>query len=117
MPAKKRKSTVITEPDQDQKKPTEKTRLREEMETGEGLALQPGQTIGRYQIVEQLGSGGMANVYKALDTRLERFVALKVIHTAYSRSQQFLQRFEREAKSVAALAHPNIVGVIDYGHH
>ncbi|MCD4752172.1 MAG: serine/threonine protein kinase [Anaerolineaceae bacterium] len=74
-----------------------------------------GKQIDRYQIVAQLGEGGMATVYKALDTRLERYVALKVITTNLQSSQQFLQRFEREAKALAKLSHPNIVDVHDYG--
>ena len=79
-----------------------------------------GQFIGRYEILELLGEGGMARVYKALDTRLERPVAVKVI-----RKENFsplimvhvLKRFEREAKSLAQLSHPNIVKVIDYGEY
>jgi tRNA A-37 threonylcarbamoyl transferase component Bud32 len=79
-----------------------------------------GQTIGRYHILEQLGEGGMATVYKAYDTRLERDVAIKVIRRdAFPPNQldHILKRFEREAKALARLAHPNIVGVIDYGEH
>jgi serine/threonine protein kinase len=77
-----------------------------------------GQEIGRYRILELLGTGGMATVYKAFDTRLEREVAIKVIRRevfAPDEMEMLLKRFEREAKSVARLSHPNIVGVIDYG--
>jgi serine/threonine protein kinase len=77
-----------------------------------------GQSLGRYQILEQLGEGGMATVYKAYDTRLERFVAIKVIRTdqfAPSMLDEMLKRFEREAKALAKLSHPNIVHVHDYG--
>ncbi|NSW53878.1 MAG: protein kinase [Anaerolineae bacterium] len=74
-----------------------------------------GKQIDRYQIVAQLGEGGMATVYKAFDTRLERHVALKVITTQQQTSEQFLKRFEREAKALAKLSHPNIVHVHDYG--
>jgi len=74
-----------------------------------------GSRIDRYEIVSQLGEGGMATVYKAYDTRLERYVALKVITANQQTSQQYLQRFEREAKSLAKLAHSNIVQVHDYG--
>ncbi len=77
-----------------------------------------GREIGRYRILELLGSGGMATVYKAYDTRLEREVAIKVIRREVFSSEEMdmlLKRFEREAKSVARLSHPNIVGVIDYG--
>ena len=74
-----------------------------------------GQSLERYHILEQLGEGGMATVYKAFDTRLERNVAIKVILPGKQHSEKFLKRFEREAKALAGLSHPNIVGVIDYG--
>jgi len=79
-----------------------------------------GQSLGRYQIVEQLGEGGMATVYKAYDSSLERFVAIKVIRTdqfAPSMLDEILKRFEREAKALAQLSHPNIVHVHDYGKY
>jgi len=79
-----------------------------------------GQSLGRYHILEQLGEGGMATVYKAYDTRLERDVAVKIIRRgAFPPDQldRILKRFEREAKALAKLSHPNIVGVIDYGEH
>jgi serine/threonine protein kinase len=74
-----------------------------------------GQSLGRYHILEQLGEGGMATVYKAYDTRLERNVAVKIILQGKQQSEQFIKRFEREAKTLASLSHPNIVSVIDYG--
>ncbi|MFQ5923608.1 MAG: ABC transporter substrate-binding protein, partial [Anaerolineales bacterium] len=76
-----------------------------------------GQSIGRYHILEQLGEGGMATVYKAFDTRLEREVALKIILPTRQQSPKFLKRFEREAKALAQLSHPNIVNIHDYGEH
>lgn len=79
-----------------------------------------GQSIGRYHILEQLGEGGMAIVYKAYDTRLERNVAIKVLRTDLFGSsiiEQILKRFEREAKSLAKLKHPNIVNILDFGEH
>ncbi len=79
-----------------------------------------GQKFERYQILEQLGEGGMATVYKAYDARLDREVAIKVIRRdAFSPDQMdmLLKRFERESKSLAKLSHPNIVGVLDYGEH
>ncbi len=79
-----------------------------------------GQSLGRYHILEQLGEGGMAIVYKAFDTRLETDVAVKVIRTenlAPSVLERSLKRFEREAKALAKLNHPNIVKVIDYGEY
>jgi eukaryotic-like serine/threonine-protein kinase len=77
-----------------------------------------GQQIDRYRITERLGMGGMAVVYKAYDTRLERDVALKLIRTddvPPSQMVRLMQRFEREAKAQASFSHPNIVPVHDYG--
>jgi serine/threonine protein kinase len=79
-----------------------------------------GQSLGRYHILEQLGEGGMATVYKAFDTRLETDVAVKVIRTetlAPTVLERALKRFEREAKALARLTHPNIVKVTDYGEY
>ena len=79
-----------------------------------------GKSLGRYQILEQIGEGGMATVYKAHDTRLDAEVAVKVIRTenlAPSILERALKRFEREAKALARLTHPNIVKVIDYGEY
>ena len=79
-----------------------------------------GKHIDRYNIIDLLGQGGMATVYRAYDTRLEREVALKVIrHEAFPPDvlQNELKRFEREAKSLARLSHPNIVKVLDYGEY
>jgi tRNA A-37 threonylcarbamoyl transferase component Bud32 len=74
-----------------------------------------GQSLGRYHIVEQLGEGGMASVFKAYDTALERFVAVKVIRTDKGQDTAFLHRFQREAKALARLDHPFILKVLDYG--
>jgi serine/threonine protein kinase len=77
-----------------------------------------GQSLGRYHILEQLGEGGMATVYKAFDTLLERDVAVKVIRVdqfAPAVLERILKRFEREAKALARLTHPNIVHINDYG--
>jgi len=79
-----------------------------------------GQSFGRYHIVERLGEGGMATVYKAYDTRLERDVAVKVIRVGQFGQDVIdgiLKRFEREAKALARLTHPNIVHINDYGEH
>jgi len=79
-----------------------------------------GQSLGRYHILEQLGEGGMATVYKAYDTRLEADVAVKVIRTENilpSVLDRTLKRFEREAKALARLTHANIVKVTDYGEY
>jgi serine/threonine protein kinase len=79
-----------------------------------------GKSLGRYHILEQIGEGGMATVYKAQDTRLDAEVAVKVIRTeklAQEILQRSLTRFEREAKTLARLNHPNIIRVTDYGEH
>jgi serine/threonine protein kinase/basic membrane lipoprotein Med (substrate-binding protein (PBP1-ABC) superfamily) len=79
-----------------------------------------GKDIGRYHIVEQLGQGGMATVYKAFDTRLEREVAIKFIRREAISEEALslmLKRFEREAKALARLSHPNIVKVHDFGEY
>jgi len=74
-----------------------------------------GKSIGRYRIVSKLGEGGMATVYKAEDSVLERNVAIKVILPDYQQTDNFLKRFEREAKAHAQLSHPNIVKILDFG--
>ncbi|MDT0346547.1 Stk1 family PASTA domain-containing Ser/Thr kinase [Streptomyces litchfieldiae] len=70
---------------------------------------------GRYRVDERIAVGGMATVYRALDTRLDRVLALKVMHPSLAGDRAFVERFIREAKSVARLDHPNIVGVLDQG--
>jgi len=75
-----------------------------------------GETIAeRYELEEVVGQGGMSTVYKAHDSLLERNVALKVLHQQYNEDEDFVERFKREARSVAQLQHPNIVTVIDRG--
>ena len=70
---------------------------------------------GRYEIDKLVGSGGMSNVFRAHDRLLERTVALKILHEQYTRDDDYVERFRREARAVAQLAHPNIVTVIDRG--
>ncbi|MEU2725820.1 Stk1 family PASTA domain-containing Ser/Thr kinase [Streptomyces smyrnaeus] len=70
---------------------------------------------GRYRVEARVAIGGMATVYRAVDTRLDRVLALKVMHTSLSADDTFVTRFIREAKSAARLAHPNVVGVFDQG--
>jgi len=81
------------------------------------MSFNVGENIGPYRIMEQLGQGGMATVYKAYHAALDRYVALKVLHPAFHEDQTFAARFQREARVVAKLEHPHIVPVYDYAEH
>jgi serine/threonine-protein kinase len=74
-----------------------------------------GRTLGHYQIQAQIGAGGMGEVWRALDTRLDRAVAIKILPEQLAHNSEALRRFEREAKAVAALSHPNILAIHDFG--
>jgi len=81
------------------------------------MPLSSGTKLGPYEIQSPLGAGGMGEVYRARDTRLDRIVAIKVLPSSFAADADRLQRFEREARSVAALNHPNILAVHDIGTH
>jgi eukaryotic-like serine/threonine-protein kinase len=84
------------------------------------MAISPGTSIGRYHIIAELGQGGMANVYRAYDTRLKKDVAVKLIRQSAFSSESIptmLARFEQEAVSLARLTHPNIIPIIDYDYY
>ena len=73
-----------------------------------------GKTLGKYRLLEKLGQGGMAQVYKAYHPDLDRYVALKVLHPHLTSDEDFTARFRREARAIAALEHPHIIRVYDF---
>ena len=81
------------------------------------VSLTSGTKLGPYEILSPLGVGGMGEVYRARDTRLGRDVAIKVLPAAFSRDPERLRRFQQEAQAVAALNHPNILAIHDFGEH
>ena len=81
------------------------------------MALSPGNKLGPYEIIAAIGAGGMGEVYRAKNTRLGRDVAIKVLPEALVKDADRLRRFEQEARTIAALNHPNILGIHDIGTH
>ncbi len=77
--------------------------------------LTPGSRLGPYEIVALVGAGGMGEVYKALDTRLDRTVAIKVLPAQFAADAQFCERFDREARIISQLDHPHICALYDVG--
>src|SRR6266481_3395488 len=80
------------------------------------MSLSTGTRLGPYEVLSPLGAGGMGEVYRARDTRLERTVAIKVLPPHLSSSEEARQRFEREAKTISALSHPHICALYDVGN-
>jgi serine/threonine protein kinase len=76
-----------------------------------------GENVGPYRVTDQLGQGGMATVFKAYHAALDRYVAIKVLHPAFKEDPHFTSRFQREARVVAMLEHPNIVPIYDFAEH
>ena len=81
------------------------------------MALTAGNRLGPYEIVAPLGAGGMGEVYRAKDTRLDRDVAVKILPAGFAANPEFKARFEREAKTISQLSHPNVCSLFDVGNH
>src|SRR5215472_16720246 len=81
------------------------------------MSLERGTRLGPYEIVAPIGAGGMGEVYRAHDSRLDRAVAIKVLPAAFADDPDRLRRFEQEARAAGSLNHPNIVAVYDFGRY
>src|SRR6516225_4226780 len=81
------------------------------------MSIQPGASFGPYEIVSPLGAGGMGEVYRARDSRLNRDVAIKILPLNFAADPDRRARFEREAQTIASLSHPNILAIFDTGVH
>src|SRR5947207_4155451 len=79
------------------------------------MSLTPGSRLGPYAISAPLGAGGMGEVYRARDTRLDRDVAIKILPSHFAESPQRKARFEREARAISSLSHPNVCALFDIG--
>jgi len=86
------------------------------MNQGQGNDLTPGTRLGPYAILEPLGAGGMGEVHRARDTRLDRIVAIKVLPAQTAADPRARARFDREGRAIASLSHPNICALHDVGH-
>jgi serine/threonine protein kinase len=84
--------------------------------TGRPMAIPSGRRLGPYEILTAIGAGGMGEVYRARDTRLDRIVAIKVLPTHLADRSELRERFEREARTIASLNHPHICTLFDIGH-
>ena len=78
------------------------------------MSMEPLKRLGKYELRERLGHGGMAEVWKAFDTQLKRYVAIKILHPKLLEDPNFVTRFELEAQLIASLHHPNIVQIHDF---
>src|SRR6266481_9470418 len=78
------------------------------------MSTEPRRRLGKYELQERLGHGGMAEVWKALDTQLQRYVAIKLLHANLQADPEFVKRFQQEAQAIASLRHPNIVQIHDF---
>jgi eukaryotic-like serine/threonine-protein kinase len=79
------------------------------------MALSPGSKLGPYEVQSSLGAGGMGEVYRARDTRLDRIVALKILPATFSKDSERLHRFQDEARILSTLSHPNVLAIFDVG--
>src|SRR2546430_10090031 len=85
--------------------------------SNDDLKMLVGKSLGQFRIVERIGAGGMATVFKAYQPTLDRYVAIKVLPAYHARDPIFLKRFVQEAKAVAKLSHSNIVTIHEFGEH
>src|SRR5438270_8075327 len=80
------------------------------------MSVQEGMSLGPYRVMERIGRGGMATVYRAYHSALDRHVAIKVLPEFFADEEAYRERFQQEARSVARLKHPNILEVFDFGY-
>lgn len=80
------------------------------------MSLSPGVRLGAYEIVALVGAGGMGEIYRARDTRLDRIVAIKILAASLAADPQLRERFDREARAISSLNHPHICTLFDVGH-